>query len=116
MLRSLVRITTGLELGLAALTAFIGVGFTALVSVGTEGSVRAPILAFIVLATVVLLAWNGLTIGRRYRRLMDGRCGHPLCQGKLVSSEDIPEHLVICDHCRRVWPRLVDLEPQPVAG
>ncbi len=116
MLRALVRVTTGVELGLAALTVFIGVGFGALVSVGTEGSVRLPVLAFIAVATVSLLAWNALNVGRRIRRLMDGRCGHPNCHGEVAPSDDIPDHLVICDQCRRVWPRLTELEPQPVAG
>ena len=116
MLRALVRVTTGLELGLGALTIFIGASFMALVNVGTEGAVRPPILAFIALTTLVLLGWNVLTVARRYQRLKSGRCGHPLCRGQVVSSEDIPDHLVICDHCRRVWPRLIEPEPQPVAG
>jgi len=116
MLRALVRITTGLELAFAALTAFIGVGFAALVSVGTGGSVRLPVVACIAVATVALLAWNGLTILRRYQRLRSGQCGHASCHGTLETSEDIPDHLLICDQCRRVWPRLIDLAPQPVAG
>ncbi len=115
MLRSLVRITTGLELGFAALTAFIGVGFGALVSVGTAGSVRLPVVACIAVATVALLAWNGLTILRRYQRLRSGQCGQASCHGTLETSEDIPDHLLICNQCRRVWPRLVDVQVEATA-
>jgi|LSQX01.1.fsa_nt_gb hypothetical protein len=116
MLHTLARVMTGLELGLAALTLFIGAGFTALVNVGTEGAMRPPILAFIALTTLVLLGWNGLTVYRRYRRLRSGRCGHPFCHGYLASSPDIPAHLLICDHCRRVWPKLAEPQPQPAAA
>lgn len=116
MLRAFARVMTGLELGLAALTLFIGASFIALVNVGTEGAVRPPILAFIALTTVVLLGWNVLTVARRVRRLTSGRCGHPYCRGTVSGGEDIPDHLVRCELCRRVWPRLTEPEPAPVAG
>lgn len=116
MLHGLVRVTTGLELGLAAMTLFIGASLVALVNVGTEGAVRPPILAFIVLTTLVLLGWNVLTVVRRYRRLTAGRCGDPACHGEVVRSENIPEHLVICTQCRRVWPRLGRQPVEATAG
>ena len=113
MLHALPRVMTGVELGLAALTLLIGASFVALVNVGVEGVMRPPILSFIALTTVVLLAWNGLSVYRRYRRLRSGHCGNQFCHGLLTSSPDIPAHLLICDHCRRVWPKLAEPEPQP---
>lgn len=115
MLRSLVKITTGVELGIAALTLFIGISFAALVSVAMEGSPRLLVEAFIAVATLALLAYTGLGICRRYRRLLNGRCGHPVCHGTLAGGDDLPDHLVRCSICRRVWPRLPNMQIEATA-
>lgn len=115
MMRALVRLTTGLELGIAAITAFIGAGFTALVSVGMEGNIGLAVQGFIIAATVALLAYTANGIWRRYQRLLNGRCGHPVCHGTVSGREGLPEHLVECSNCRRVWPRVGGMRMEATA-
>ena len=113
-MRAFVRLTTGLELGLAAITAFIGAGFVALVSVGMEGNLRLLVGGFIIAATLALIGYTIVGIWRRYQRLSHGRCGHPVCHGTVAGKEGLPDHLVECSNCRRVWPRLMDAPEEEV--
>lgn len=107
-MRAFVRLTTGVELGLAAITAFIGAGFVSLVSVGMQGNMRLAVGGFIIAATVALIAWTFVGVWRRYQRLRQGRCGHPVCHGTVAGREGLPDHLVECSNCKRVWPNLAE--------
>ena len=116
MFRSLVRLTSGVELGIMAITAFIGAGFAALVNVAVEGDLRLAVGGFIVAATLVLIGYTIAGIWRRYQRLRNGRCGHPVCHGTVSGREGLPEHLVECSNCRRVWPRIAAPQVEATAG
>ncbi|MFP4249298.1 MAG: hypothetical protein ACLFU7_06545 [Armatimonadota bacterium] len=116
MLRSLVRLTTGVELGIIAVAAFIGVGFAAMVSLGMEGGSRLLVEGLVILASAGVVVHTGAGIWNRYRRLLSGRCGHPDCHGVVADRDDLPEHLVICENCRRIWPRLRNVPVEVTAG
>ncbi len=106
MLRSLVRLTTGIELGVMATAAFIGAGFAALISVGMEGNTGMLVEGLVIIAAVGVVVHTGANIWRRHQRLAHGLCGHPDCHGNVTGKEGLPEHLAICDNCRRVWPKI----------
>ncbi len=75
-----------------------------------EGTPRLLVAGFIVVAAVGLLTYNALGIWRRYQRLIHGRCGHSVCHGAVSGRDGLPEHLVECSNCRRVWPRLTGMQ------
>lgn len=114
-MRSLVRITTGIELGIVAVMLFIAIGFGAVVTLGSEGLPRLLMHGVIVVVSVGIILHVVSGIWGRYRRLMHGRCGDAYCHGNLVTSNEIPEHLVTCSTCRRVWPRLHSRAEAPAA-
>ena len=112
MFRAFIRLTTGVELGLIAITAFVGAGYVALVSAGMQGNMRLLVSGFVVVATIGLVAYTITGIWRRYQRLTHGRCGHPVCHGTVAGKDGLPDHLVECSNCKRVWPRLVQARPE----
>lgn len=116
MLRALVRLTTGVELGGVAITVFIGASITALVNVGVQGTPYMLLEGLIMAATLAVVALIGRGIWRRYQRLIHGLCGHAACHGTVVSSDTLPEHLVICSSCKWVWPRLAGGPVEATAG
>lgn len=116
MLRALVRLTTGVELGGAAITVFIGASIAALVSVGVQTAPYLLVEGLVMAGTLAIVALIARGIWRRYRRLIDGRCGHPACRGTVASSDTLPEHLVICSNCKWVWPRLAEVPVEAPAG
>ncbi len=115
MLRSLVRLTSGVELGSMAIAAFIGAGFVALVNVGMQGNLRLAVAGFIIAATLVIIGYTMTGIWRRYQRLLHGRCGHPVCHGTVSGRDGLPDHLVECSNCKRVWPRIARAEVEATA-
>lgn len=115
-MRSLVRLTTGVELGVAAITVFIAAGLVALVSVGMTGSPRLLVEGFVIAAALGVVASTGAGIWRRRQRLLNGRCGHPVCHGEVERRDSLPDHLVECSNCRRVWPLLQSAPEEVAAG
>lgn len=116
MLRAFVRLTTGVELGGAALAVFIGVSAMGFANVGIEGTPYMLVEGLILAATLGVVALIGRGIWRRYRRLAHGRCGHAACHGSVAPGESLPEHLVICSNCKWVWPRLAPAPVEAPAG
>ncbi len=112
MLRALVKLTTGVELGGAALAVFIGVSLAMLVSVGIE-TANLLIETIVIASTVGVVVLIGMGVWRRYRRLFQGKCGHMACHGAVASDEKIPEHLVMCSNCKWVWPRVGESQVTP---
>ena len=106
MLRALVKLTTGVELGGIAMALFAGISFVAFVSLGMHGTAAPLVEGSIAVVTVGIVGLIGRGIWRRYQRIRGGRCGHMSCSGNLDDSAGLPNHLVACSNCKWVWPRI----------
>ncbi len=111
MLRGMARLVTGADLIGAALAVMLGVGIGVTVTALMDpGSTRIYVSCIIGVATFGVLLHRWLSVFQRYRKLRDGRCPNPMCNGVVQRSELAGAGKVVCPTCKKTWPELARMQ------
>ena len=111
MLRGMSRLVTGGDLIAAALAVMLGAGIGVTVTALMDaGGARVLVSCIIGVATFGVLLARWLGVFRRYRKLRDGRCPNPMCNGVVQRSQHAGAGKVVCPTCKKIWPELARMQ------
>ncbi len=111
MLQAMSRLTTKndvLRVVIALLSCLALWGITEAFMQASRGRVLWP--AILAGVFVVVCYATGHSVCVRARKLLSGRCPHPLCHGTVHHSESVPKGYLVCPTCKHRWPEVAGIK------
>lgn len=107
MLQAMSRLTTKNDVLRIVITllACLAIWFIIEAFVASWRGVLVVPLIFVGLFLVILYV-TAHSIFVRAKKLLAGRCPHPLCHGTVHHSENVPKGYLICPTCKNKWPEV----------
>ncbi len=107
MLQAMSRLTTKNDVLRVVISLLVCLGLWLVIEgmvQSTHGRVLWPVIFGGLFVLIAYLTVHNLAI--RARKLLGGRCPHPLCHGTVHHSEAVPKGFLLCPTCKNRWPEV----------